>query len=224
MLDIPANKPLRELHEITAASDTRDYLAQAARQAVAYDDYELIVDVDAHLQEGGFWGEIIELLDNDVLRQTAQGMLRPGAMPLINMQAGMNFQSMSGRIPHQSGPLEKTEDPAKDGHRFVQIVRRTVESMGLDYQVIFPTSMLHLGMNPIEEIESGLARAYCRWLTEKILPEDDRIVGLIYLPFNSPRECEKLVQQYGTRRGVIGFTICAVRHTPVHHNQYARLY
>jgi uncharacterized protein len=145
-------------------------------------------------------------------------------MPLINMQAGMNFQSMSGRIPHQSGPLEKTEDPAKDGHRFVQIVRRTVESMGLDYQVIFPTSMLHLGMNPIEEIESGLARAYCRWLTEKILPEDDRIVGLIYLPFNSPRECEKLVQQYGTRRGVIGFTICAVRHTPVHHNQYARLY
>jgi uncharacterized protein len=224
MLDIPANKPLRELHEITAASDTRDYLAQAARQAVAYDDYELIVDVDAHLQEGGFWGEIIELLDNDVLRQTAQEMLRPGAMPLINMQAGMNFQSMSGRIPHQSGPLEKTEDPAKGGHRFVQIVRRTVESMGLDYQVIFPTSMLHLGMNPIEEIESGLARAYCRWLTEKILPEDDRIVGLIYLPFNSPRECEKLVQQYGTRRGVIGFTICAVRHTPVHHNQYARLY
>ena len=145
-------------------------------------------------------------------------------MPLINMAAGMNFQSMSGRIPHQSGPLEKTEDPAKAGHRFVQIVRRTVESMGLDYQVIFPTSMLHLGMNPMEEIESGLARAYSRWLTEKILPEDDRIVGLIYLPFNSPHECEKLVQEFGNRKGVIGFTICAVRHKPVHHNQYARLY
>ena len=159
MLDIPANKPLRELPEITAASDTREYLAQAARQAVVYDDYELIVDVDAHLQEGGFWGEIIELLDNDVLRQTAQGMLRPGALPLINMSAGMNFQSMSGRIPHQSGPLEKTDDPAKSGHRFVQIVRRTVESMGLDYQVIFPTSMLHLGLHPVEELETGLARA-----------------------------------------------------------------
>ncbi len=220
----PPNTPIRELPEITAASDTRDYLAQAARQAVAYDDYELIVDVDAHLQEAGFWPEIIDLLDNDVLKQTAQAMMRPGALPLINMQPGMTFQALAGRIPHQSGPQEKTDDPAKSGHRFVQVVRRTIDTMGLDYQVIFPTAMLHLGMNPVDEIEIGLARAYCRWLTEKILPEDERIVGLIYLPFNSPAECEALVREFGNKKGVIGFTICAVRHKPVHHNQYARLY
>ena len=96
--------------------------------------------------------------------------------------------------------------------------------MGLDYQVIFPTAMLHLGMNPMEEIEVELARAYCRWLTELILPEDPRIIALLYLPFNSPLECEKLVREYGNRPGIVGFTICAVRHKPVHHNQYARLY
>lgn len=226
MLDrtLHAQKPLRELPEINVATDTRDYLAQATRQALAYDDYKLLVDVDAHLQEGGFWPEIISLLDNDVLKQTAQAMLRPGSLPLINMQPGMTFQALAGRIPHQSGPAEKTEDPARAGHRFVQIVRRTIESMGLDYQVIFPTAMLHLGMNPMEEIEVELARAYCRWLTELILPEDPRIIGLIYLPFNSPLECEKIVQEFGGRPGVVGFTICAVRHKPVHHNQYARLY
>src|SRR5688572_4934087 len=102
MLERVPNKPLRELPEITAASDTRDYLAHAARQSREYDDYELLVDVDAHLQEGGFFHEIIELLENDVLKQTAQSMMRPGSMPLINMQPGMTFQALAGRVPHQS--------------------------------------------------------------------------------------------------------------------------
>src|SRR5262245_44904414 len=136
MLDRAAPKPPRELAEITAATDTREYLARAAVQARSHDDYELIVDVDAHLQEGGFWSEIIDLLGNDVLKQTAQAMMRPGALPLINMQPGMTFQALAGRVPHQSGPLETTDDPTKAGHRFVQIVRRTIETMGLDYQVI----------------------------------------------------------------------------------------
>jgi len=219
-----AQKPLRELSEITVATDTRDYLAQATRQALTYDDYELLVDVDAHLQEGGFWHEIIGFLENDVLKQTAQAMMARGGLPLINMQPGMSFQALAGRIPHQAGPQETTDDPGKAGHRFVQIVRRTIESMGLDYQVIFPTSMLHLGMNPMEEIEFELARAYARWLTELILPADPRIIALLYLPFNSPIECEKLMREYGNRPGIVGFTICAVRHKPVHHNQYARLY
>lgn len=224
-LETASHLHVRELPEITAASDTRDYLAHSARQALKYDDYELIVDIDAHLQEGGFWGEIIDLLENDVLKQTAQEMMRGrGGMPLINMQPGMSFQSLAGRVPHQSGPQEATDDPGKAGHRFVQIVRRTIDTMGLDYQVIFPTAMLHLGMNPMEDIEIYLSRAYCRWLTEQILPQDKRILGLIYLPFNTPGECEKLVKQYGDHEGVVGFTICAVRHKPVHANQYMRLY
>ena len=66
--------------------------------------------------------------------------------------------------------------------------------MGCDYQVIFPTSMLHLGMNPMEDIEIYLARAYCKWLAEVIIPQDKRIIGLAYLPFNTPSECEKLVK------------------------------
>src|SRR5690554_4108803 len=104
----------------------------------------------------------------------------------------MAFQTLAGRIPHQDGPGEKTLDPEEAGHRFVQIVRRTIDTMGLDYQVIFPTSMLNLGMNPMEEIEVHLSRAYCRWLTEIIFPQDKRVIGLIYLPFNSPEHCEEL--------------------------------
>jgi uncharacterized protein len=75
----------RELPEITVQTDTRDYLAHATKQSRSYDHYDLIVDVDAHLQEAQFWGEIIDLLENDVLKQTAQAMMQGGGgMPLAN--------------------------------------------------------------------------------------------------------------------------------------------
>ena len=225
MLDRPAPAPqVRELKEITVTTDSRDYLSHATRQARSYDDYELLVDVDAHLQEARFWSEIIDLLENDVLKQTAEAMMRPGVQPLINNQPGMIFQAMAGRVPHQSGPAESVDDPSVHGHPFVQIVRRSMDAMSIDYQVIFPTAMLFLGMNPMDDIEIHLSRAYNRWLTERVLPEEKRLLGLLYLPFNSPTECEKLVAEFGNKPGVSGFTICAVRNKPVHASQYMRLY
>lgn len=224
MLDRPTPGAVRELEEISVKTDTRDYLARATRQARNYDSYELLIDVDAHLQEVRFWGEVIEMLENDVLKHTAQAMFRPGVLPLVNAQPGMTFQSNGGRVPHQFGPAEPVDDPLTHGHPFVQIVRRSIDAMGIDYQVIFPTNMLFLGMNPMDDIEVHLARAYNRWLTERVLPEDKRLLGLLYLPFNSPVECEKLIAEFGGRAGVHGFTVCAVRNKPVHANQYMRIY
>lgn len=217
---------IRELQEITAATDTRDYLHAAARQAQRqYDDYELIVDIDAHLQEGRFWDELIDCMDSEVLKYTAKTMLAGGVRtPLINMQPGMSFQALAGRVPHQSGPGEKVEDPKTHGHPFAQIMLRSMDAMGCDYQVIFPTAMLHLGMNPMEDVEVNMARAYCRWLTERVLPESPRLIGLAYMPFNDPVESERIVREFGSHPQIVGFTICAVRHKPVHHNQYMRLY
>jgi hypothetical protein len=217
---------VRELQEITAATDTRDYLFAAARQAERqYDDYEVIIDVDAHTQEGRFWPEILEFMENDVLKHTALTQLAGGIRtPLINLQPGMSFQSLSGRVPHQSGPAEKVTNPDKPGAAYVEIAKRSIDFMGVDYQVVFPTSMLHLGMNPMEDIEIYLARAYSRWMTELILPQEPRLAGLIYLPFNNVDECERMVREFGGHPQIVGYTICAVRHKPVHHNQYMRLY
>lgn len=217
---------IRELQEITVKTDTRDYLHAAARQAQRqYDDYELIVDIDAHVQEGRFWDELIDFMDSDVLKYTGKQMLAGGVRtPLINMQPGMSFQALGGRVPHQSGPGEAVDDPATHGHPFAQIMLRSMDAMGVDYQVIFPTAMLHLGMNPMEDIEVNMARAYCRWLKEKVLPESPRLIGLAYMPFNDPVESERIVKEFGSHPQIVGFTICAVRHKPVHHNQYMRLY
>src|SRR3954469_18480515 len=50
--------PARESAEINTRPDTRDYLAHATKQARPYDDYEVIVDIDARVSESRFWGEI----------------------------------------------------------------------------------------------------------------------------------------------------------------------
>ena len=70
-----------------------------------------------------------------------------------------------------------------------------MDALGLDYQVVFPTPMLTLGMHPQDDIEAALGAAYNKWLVERILPEDDRLKGMIYLPFNTPEACVEAGQE-----------------------------
>ncbi|MGA7013857.1 MAG: hypothetical protein WBZ16_16170, partial [Pseudolabrys sp.] len=69
----------------------------------------------------------------------------------------------------------------------------------------------------------ALGGAYNRWLVERILPEDDRLKGLLYLPFNTPEACVEQVQRYAQVDSVIGFAVCSTRNKPVHHNSYMKL-
>src|SRR6516225_76076 len=210
-------KTFRELDEITIKSDTRDILSHATIQAEGLEDY-FLVDIDAHVTETQFWGEIIDLIDNDVIRQMGQAMMsRPGtSTALLNVQSGTLYQNVYGRIPHQIALAE-----AVDG---TELARRSMDAMGLDYQVVFPTPMLLLGMHPQDDIEVAVGRAYNRWLIERILPQDERIKGLLYLPFNTPRACIDIVKDFGDAKGVIGFAVTATRNKPVHHDQYMKLY
>jgi len=219
----PDGPRTRELAPIGGNSDTRDVLAHATEQAAAgFDDY-FIVDIDAHVSEDHFWGEVLELIDNDVWRQI--GLDQYGKFgannALLNIAPGLSYQSVGGRIGHQGRrePLDGVE-----GHPFVAAARRGMDAMGLDYQVVFPSAMLLLGMHPQDEVEVVLARAFNRWMTERILPQDDRLKGLLYLPYNTPEACEELVARYGEDENIIGFTVCSTRNNPVHADCYMRLY
>src|SRR5262245_39793674 len=102
---------VNELAEITVKTDTRDILAHATIQAEALEDY-FLVDIDAHVTETSFWNEIIELIDNDVIRQMGQAMAsRPGVSgALLNAQPGVAFQNVYGRIPHQLALSEAVDE------------------------------------------------------------------------------------------------------------------
>ncbi len=214
----------RELQEITMRTDTRDILAHATRQSESYEDY-FLVDMDAHVTETSFWPEIIASIENDVIRQMGEGnAARPGNanQALLNNAPGIAHQHVYGRIPHQQALMEPVEK--KGVHRFTELARRGMDALGLDYQIVFPTPMLTLGMHPQDDIEAALGKAYNKWLVERILPEDDRLKGLVYLPFNTPEACVEEVQKYAGLDGIIGFTVCSTRNKPVHHNSYMKLY
>ena len=62
-----------------------------------------------------------------------------------------------------------------------------MDMMSIDYSVMFPTALLHLSLHPAPEVEVALARAYSRWLTEELLPQNDRIKTFAYLPSTTRR-------------------------------------
>ncbi len=217
-----AHPSVRELEKITNKTDTRDVLAHASKSARKLNDY-FIVDIDAHVTETAFWSEITDRIDNDYLRHAALSFRERGRSPpgLLNVQPGMLYQDMFGRIPHG----QQADAVIGEGtHRQVELVRRAMDSMGIDYTVAFPTPMLLLGMHPQAEVEVALGRAFNRWLVEELLPREPRIKAMMYLPFNDPEACVEVVEEFADAPGVIGFTVVSTRYKPVHHNSYMRLY
>jgi uncharacterized protein len=217
-----SSQTVRELEKISNRTDTRDVLAHAARDARKLAD-TFIVDIDAHVTETAFWSEITDRIDNDYLRDAAKSFRERGGSPpgLLNIQPGMLYQDMFGRIPHgqQSDAII-----GEDTHRQIELTRRAMDSMGIDYTVAFPTPMLLLGMHPQAEVEVALGRAFNRWLIEELLPREPRIKAMMYLPFNDPDACVDVVEEFADAPGVIGFTVVSTRYKPVHHNSYMRLY
>ena len=224
MLERAPTPGFRELDEITVKTDTRDILSHATKQSESYEDH-FLVDIDAHVTETQFWPEIIARVDNEVIRQMGEAQfMRPGqgTTALLNAVPGMTYQPLYGRIPHQAGLLEPIE--GKGCHHFTELARRAMDAMGIDYQIVFPTPMLLLGMHPQEDIEVALSKAYNRWATECILPEDPRLKGRAYLPFNTPEACVEEVKRYADDPNIIGYTVTSTRNRPIHHNRDMRLY
>ena len=57
-----------------------------------------------------------------------------------------------------------------------------------------------------------------------MLTADDRMLGLMYLPFNSPKDCERVVAECADKPGVVGFSVTSTRYRAVHDDSYMRLY
>ena len=47
----------------------------------------------------------------------------------------------------------------------------------------------------------ALARAYNRWLCERVLAHEPRIRSMLYLPFNDPEACYRMVKEFGASQG-----------------------
>lgn len=222
--ETPLAPPIRTVRDTSDGYDTRDALAHAAQQAEKrnFDDFT-IVDVDAHHYETESWAEIADLIEDPVMRHLAQmgGVSKlTGQSSLIPSQIGN--QDVAGRVLRYR--MRGIEEAGEDMHRDVTLIKRAMQAMGIDYQIVFPTPMLNLGMHPQVEVEVAVARAYARWITKKVLSSDPAIKTMIYLPFNDPVASLKMVEEFGDAPGIVGFMVTSVRYRPVHHRDYMKLY
>ncbi len=200
--------------------DTTTLLRNAAtmRDARGYDDF-MIIDVDSHHYETEAFSEIANYIENPVLRHEAkyQGMSRGG----IGSSDG-SYQEIGGRITRYPG--RKLEKVPPTPHRDITLMKRWMDAMGVDVACMFPTPMLNLAACPRVEVETALAQAYNKWLCDTILDEEPRIRSMLYLPFHDPEACLRTVQEFGKRKGVIGFMVTATHYRGNWDNAYAKTY
>lgn len=206
--------------EYSVYTDTQNLLNHAKVEARRrnFSDW-LICDIDAHHTETISWKEVVEFIEDPVLRQAARDYhsSRWTAAPYgLNGDFGLRYQGVGGRIMHQEAQREEIKTTSV--HRDVTLTRRAMNALGIDYMVVFPTPMLFLGMHPQHDMEVVLTRAYTRWTVENLLKADPRIKTLIALPFNTPSACEKMVKEFNDAPGVIGYCVSSVRNKAVHHN------
>jgi predicted TIM-barrel fold metal-dependent hydrolase len=216
--------PLSDFRQMSVAEfDTSKLLAHARLQAEqrGFDRFP-IIDVDAHHYELESFDQILDYFDEPVLQQIARSAAQSGQKGVGMLPGGVGYQDMGGRVTRY--PLRRMEQPEPGTHRDISLARRWMDAMGTDVAVLFPSPMLQLGLHPQVEVETAMARAYNRWLADRVLSGEPRLRSMIYLPFNDPEESCRTVQEFAGKPGVVGFMITSARYKPVHHNAYMRLY
>jgi len=218
--------PTSDIHKMTVEEfDTAKLLINAAKQRDQrkFNDFP-IIDVDCHHYENESMAEIVQFIEDPVIRHTGMMYSRGGTGAQTPLLPGVvGYQDIAGRVTRY--PLRKLDQTPADGkHRDVHLSLKWMDAMGVDYVCLFPTPMLLLGLHPQAEIEVAMSRAYNRWLTEVLMPQDKRIKTMLYLPFNDPDASYKMVKDFGDRPGVVGFMVVSTRYKPVHDNAYMKTY
>jgi predicted TIM-barrel fold metal-dependent hydrolase len=200
--------------------DTRTLLKHADEQAIQrrYEDF-FIADIDGHHFETLSFAQIVEYIEDPVMRDQAkyQGV---GGGGIASPSGG--YQELAGRITRWDGRRPEKLQPNDQRDR--TLTRRWMDAIGIDQLCLFPTPMLGLGLTPRPEVEVALARAYNRWLCEVVLAHEPRIKSSLYLPLNDAEATYKMVKDFAGKKGVIGFTICSPHYKAVYDNAYIKTY
>ncbi len=218
--------PITDMHMMDIEeADTTKILANAGKQRdeKKLNDF-LIIDADCHHYETDSLREIVEFIEDPVVKQQAKLETSIGSGVVTSLLPGrVGEQNLRGRVTRYSlRKAEKTD--VGNGRRPAQLTLRAMNAMGVDYGNLFPTPMLSLGLHPEGEVENQLSWAYNRCITEKVLSQEPRILAMPYLPFNDPEAAYRTVKKFGDRKGVVGFLVTSVRYKAVYDNAYMKTY
>lgn len=209
-----------------APFNSKDHLAHATQQAVDRGYHRFpIIDVDSHHYELNptTAAQVVEYIEDPVLKQVAQSNLQRGVRDPLGVASGnLGFQDVGGRITRY--PLRQTENTEDGVGRDVALTRRWMDAMGIDITILFPSTMLDMALHPQINVEVEFAKAYNRWFADNVLGSEPRIQTMVYLPFNDPEATYKTVKEFGERKGVVGFMVTSARQRAVYDNAYMKTY
>jgi predicted TIM-barrel fold metal-dependent hydrolase len=180
-------------------------------------DRMLVVDADVHhlrlLKALGEymdepWRRLFEHASLDELKPTASGAT----------------VTMAGRLQR---PPRSHHSASADQERPPRAIRALVEDLGrlgVDCSIVFPQDLFDIGWHPQNELEVVVMRAYCRWVTERVLPYEPRVRVLLPLPFGDAAASLALVEEYGATPGIVGVMVAAKRAARVHTDEYMPVY
>jgi predicted TIM-barrel fold metal-dependent hydrolase len=199
------------------------FLANARKEAERRGLFDVpIVDCDCHVYETTATREIARYIENPAVRRPferySEGMIMHAMMP-----GNLGDRNVAGRIKTDlDAHLPRGE--YEDAHPIASGLLHSMDQMAIDYSILFPTPMLTLGTHPQPEVEVELARAYNRWLIERVLVASPRIRTLAYLPLSDPDVSVAFVEEFADRPGVLGFMVTAVRYQPIHQNRFMKVF
>jgi predicted TIM-barrel fold metal-dependent hydrolase len=166
--------------------------------------------------------EIAAYVDNPAVRtpleRYSQFMVAHALLP-----GNLGDRMVAGRINadlDQVLPVGEFEG----AHPIAAGLLHSMNQMAIDYSILFPTPMLTLGTHPQLEVEVELARAYNRWLVERVLPASPRIKTMAYLPLSDPDASVEFIEEFAEKPGVLGFMVTAVRYQPIHQNRFMKVF
>ena len=217
---------INAVQELTFSSDTRDILANATRDIDRFGLRDrLIIDIDSHHEEALEWSDVLDNIDDEVLRDYGKGiaasMSSLANYALTSDMPGLRLQELGGRIPHTAGRGEPVPDGSEHANT---VMARAIDAMGYDYQILFPQTMLTMGMHPHPRTATALIMAYNKWFTGNVLARDSRIKSMLSLPIEDPDASLETVRRYYNHPDVVGFLITSQRFFSVHDNRYMPVY
>ncbi len=212
---------IEEGEPMSAINLDSNFLDNAQKQAIKKGFYDFpIFDADCHYFQTPL-KEVADFVDEPWKHRLKYAGI--GAATTM-LPADLGDRTLGGRTKvkehFNTYPKPEHEDLPKQIYPLLDSSRK----MGIDYSIVFPTDLLTLGLHPQSDMEVAIAFGYARWMTESILPFDDSLTTMLYLPFSDPQACVRLVEEFADKKGVIGFMVTSVRYQPVHHNSYMPLY
>ncbi|MBI2371726.1 MAG: amidohydrolase [Deltaproteobacteria bacterium] len=167
----------------------------------------MVIDADAHINEP-------EVIFTDYLEKPYAAR-RP--VPLAHPN-GTRYWLIEGQlVPRVAGPGPGTPhgfypDTGRRRCRDCDLTNvpgrlQDMDEMGVDVQVIYPTTMLGVCFLEDAEVASALSRAYNTYLAERCAEAPNRLKGAAVVALQDPLEAAKELRRAVTELGLVGAVI-----------------